>query len=101
MAEEGKQTVNCVTIQDFCREQGIHKIDLLKMNCEGAEYEIFEGCSPGDFQRMPRIRLEYHYLDETKRNGPWLAKFLESKGYYIEHYTNYRGESGFIWATRK
>ena len=79
LAEEGKQTVNCVTIQDFCREQGIAKIDLLKKNCEGAEYEIFEGCSPEDFPRMPRIRLEYRHLDEAKRNGPWLAKYWKTR----------------------
>jgi FkbM family methyltransferase len=101
VADKGRQLVNCTTLKDIFKEQGLESVDLLKMNCEGAEYEIFEGCAGEDFQRIPRIRLEYHNLDGIKRNGDWLAKFLEGQGYRIENFTRYRGESGFIWAVRK
>ncbi len=95
------QTVRCTTIQEIFKRQKLLTIDLVKMNCEGAEYEILESCTHADFKRMPRIRLEYHNLDADKQNGKWLATYLKVQGYQIEHYTSYRGESGFIWATLK
>jgi FkbM family methyltransferase len=98
---ESRQTVRCTTLREIFRQQELETIDLLKMNCEGAEYEILAGCTHTDFERMPRIRLEYHNLDTAKQNGNWLAKYLKGQGYQIEHFTRYRDESGFIWAELK
>lgn len=98
--ENALQSVDCVSLQSVLSDQGLDTIDLLKMNCEGAEYEILENCSAADFARLRNIRLEYHTLDSGRRNGESLAKFLEKQGYRIERFTRYRGVSGFIWATR-
>ncbi len=98
---ERSQTVLCITLPEILKQQELEAVDLLKMNCEGAEYEILAGCTRTDFKRMPRIRLEYHNLDTTKKNGKWLANYLKGQGYQIEHFTRYRGDSGFIWATLK
>ncbi len=96
-----RQMVRCTTLRDIFKQNKLETVDFLKVNCEGAEYEIFEGCNRDDFERMPRIRLEYHNLGNAKKNGEWLAKYLAGQGYEIEHFTRYRGESGFIWALRK
>jgi FkbM family methyltransferase len=95
-----RQTVNCTTLQDIFVNNRLKKIDLLKMNCEGAEYEIIEHCSSTDFQRIFNIRLEYHNLDDQTKNGKSLALFLKARGYTINRFTRYRGISGFIWASR-
>ena len=94
------QKVDCVSLKDIIRDQALEKIDLLKVNCEGAEYEIFTDLVRADFERLPDIRLEYHNLDSLKRNGSSLARFLESQGYRIKRFSAYRGVSGFIWALR-
>lgn len=96
-----RQTVRCTTLRDIFKQNKMETVDILKMNCEGAEYEIFEGCKREDFERMPRIRIEYHNLGSATQKGEWLAKYLERQGYQIEHFTRYRGESGFIWAVLK
>lgn len=93
------RTVNCTTLRNILTSLQLDKIDLLKMNCEGAEYEILEGCSETDFARLPNIRLEYHILDDSRRNGKSLARFLKSRGYRIERFTRRLNESGYIWAT--
>jgi FkbM family methyltransferase len=94
------QMVDCLTIKDIFADQPFDAIDLLKLNCEGAEYEILEGCSRAEFDRISNIRLEYHNLDSSARNGASLSRYLQDQGYSIERFTRYLNTSGFIWATR-
>jgi FkbM family methyltransferase len=35
--------VECVSIDDYCRENGVEYIDLLKIDVEGAEVEVLQG----------------------------------------------------------
>jgi len=95
-----RQPVDCTTLRDIFESQHLEAIDLLKMNCEGAEYEILDSCSGDDFDRIANIRLEYHNLDGLRRNGKSLSRFLEVRGYKIERFTRYLNKSGFIWAVR-
>ena len=95
-----RQTVRCTTLRDIFRAHDLDTIDLLKINCEGSEYEILEGCSDEEFGRIAHIRLEYHNLDAAKHNGKSLSSLLERRGFTIERFTNYRNTSGFIWAAR-
>jgi FkbM family methyltransferase len=93
------QIVDCTTLKNILADHHLEAIDLLKMNCEGAEYEILEGCSKSQFERIANIRLEYHNLDAS-RSGESLSRYLETRGYRIERFTRRLGHSGFIWATR-
>lgn len=95
----GCQTVNCTTLKEIIERHHLETIDLLKMNCEGAEYEILESCSCGDFDRIANIRLEYHNLN-APNSGEGLSGFLATRGYRIERFTRYMNRSGFIWAGR-
>jgi len=94
------QPVACTTLGDIFEQQQLDTVDLLKMNCEGAEYEILEGCSNDVLDRISNVRLEYHNLPSTRRNGESLARFLSSRGFRIERFTRYFDTSGFIWAAR-
>ncbi len=94
------QVVACTTLQDIRREHNLETLDLLKMNCEGAEYEILGACSRADYDGILNIRLEYHNLDAVSRNGESLRRHLEARGYRVERVTRRLTDSGFIWATR-
>lgn len=94
------QVVACTTLRDIRTEHRLERIDLLKMNCEGAEYEILEACSPGDYDGIANIRLEYHNIDAANRNGDSLRQYLEARGYRIERFTRRLNDSGFMWAKR-
>lgn len=94
------QPVQCITLGDILEYHELESIDLLKMNCEGAEYEILESCSDEILRQIRNIRLEYHNLDSPERSGESLKRFLISKGYRIERFSRYLNTSGFIWATR-
>jgi FkbM family methyltransferase len=95
-----RQPVICTTLRSIIESRNLGVVDLLKMNCEGGEYEILESCSNADFDRILNIRLEYHNMGAPNRNGRALSRFLEDRGYKIERFTRYRKTSGFIWAAR-
>ena len=94
------QVVGCATLRDIRTEHRLETLDLLKMNCEGAEYEILESCSNSDYEGILNIRLEYHNLDARRRNGESLRRHLQARGYRIERFSRRLTYSGFIWATR-
>jgi FkbM family methyltransferase len=44
IVEHGRERVRAITMDTVMRENGIHSIDLLKVDIEGAEIELFECC---------------------------------------------------------
>jgi len=99
-AGSGRATVSCTTLNEIFHTHNLETIDLLKLNCEGTEYEILETCKPDDLARIANIRLEYHNLDGGTRTGRWIQSFLQSRGFRIERFTRYMNRSGFVWAAR-
>jgi FkbM family methyltransferase len=96
-----RQRVDCITLSDIIANQNLLQIDFLKLNCEGAEYEIIEQCPESDIVKLRKIRLEYHNFGDKQRNGRYLVGLLKQRGFTIERFTTYRNESGFIWASRE
>lgn len=73
-------TVEAVTLAQVFAEHKIERCDLLKLDCEGAEYGIL-GAVPADlWPRIQRIHMEYHPgvpgWDEQK-----LVALLRQNGY--------------------
>lgn len=59
---EGIQSVKCVSITSLCEKNSISQIDLLKIDIEGAEKEIFSGdCSWLDSVSVLIIELHERY----------------------------------------
>jgi FkbM family methyltransferase len=77
-------TVSVVTLAEVVREHGFERIDLLKMDCEGEEYEILERCPRELLQRIRRLAMEVHDLDE-QRNAAGLARWLAERGFVVRH----------------
>ena len=47
-------------LDDVLRELGIHRVDLIKIDCEGAEADVFAGLSPGLLDKCQWIVGELH-----------------------------------------
>lgn len=52
--------VECTTLQNAFKASNINNCDFLKIDCEGAEYEIFESLDEDFLKRIKSICLEYH-----------------------------------------
>jgi FkbM family methyltransferase len=71
-----KYEVPCVRLRDFLTEP----VDFLKMNIEGAEYEVLADC--GDRLRLVReMVVEYHHLPGLPRTLHKILELLHSLGF--------------------
>jgi hypothetical protein len=52
--------VECVSLADLLEREGLDFVDYLKVDIEGAEYELFEQTPPAVLARFRMIGLEYH-----------------------------------------
>jgi len=89
--------VQCVSFNDIIER--IPRCDLLKIDCEGSEYEILYSSSAETLKKVRRIVGEFHQRDEDRRNGKALCSYLESKGFNITDFTLFENEEGIFCAT--
>jgi len=91
-----KETVRQITLQRLMRECSIERIDLLKLDCEGAEWDILPSCGEL-FPRIDQICMEFHPREDW--TGARLAAWLRDFGYQVRHTQG--GWNGLLWATRR
>jgi hypothetical protein len=94
--------VPCVTLAGILRSNGLERVDLLKMDCEGAEYEIFYEAPASCFEAIREIRMEYHNLPDPRCNVTDLTAFFLERGYTITRSEPTPGNPsiGNLWARR-
>jgi len=104
--------VETIALKDFFDGNGISKVDFLKIDCEGAEYEILYNCPQDVLRKIGKISMEYHNLNRMleKRglkasapkeyNGEELGLFLEKSGFNVTIRPRNK-KRGMIYAKRK
>lgn len=84
-----EQVIECITLDDILRINQLDRIDILKVDTEGAEYEILSAASAEVLSKIKCIVLEYHdYLDK-KFDYRNLVKLLEQQGFRVEEKTTW------------
>jgi len=56
------ERVPTITLESFLEEQHIGHVDYLKMDCEGAEWNILLKTAPSILSRIRHIELEFHNI---------------------------------------
>ena len=74
--------VDVVTLDDLFDSCGIDRCDLLKLDCEGAEYEILAGASPATLAKVRAVVAEYH-VGMNDGDPSALANLLEAAGFRV------------------
>ncbi len=76
--------VNTLIINDLFEDLNIKKIDFLKMDCEGAEYDAMFNTKPEYFERIKKIAMELHYPIQKYTYDDMII-FLIEKGYNVDY----------------
>lgn len=79
---EMQTEIKTISLENILIDNKISKIDYLKMDCEGAEYEILLNCSKEIFHKIGKIVAECHDLNENW-NTQNLGKFLSKNGFKV------------------
>ena len=88
------ETVETTSLAGIVSDEAPGGIDLLKLDCEGAEYDIlFAPDVP--LEKVHEIRMEYHC-----GRGPELADFLTSRGFGVTRMQPEGPLTGMLWARR-
>jgi FkbM family methyltransferase len=92
--------VRTATLKSFFKKYHVKQIDFLKIDAEGAEYEILFNCQNNIFKKIKKISLECHNIDK-KRNVFKLKKFLERKGFKVKIRKPIGKISNMVYARQK
>jgi FkbM family methyltransferase len=63
-------SVRALTLTQIVLENQLERVDFIKFDCEGSEYDIIFSTAPEIWSRIERVRLEYHHgrADELKKH---------------------------------
>lgn len=94
------QPINCITLEKIINRHRIGQVDLLKMDCEGAEFQILMDSPKSILDKVSSIFLEYHDwapgADHRK-----LKSYLEDLGFKVVDMPNHKMPAlGYLWCTR-
>lgn len=89
----GEITVETTTLEQFCRDNKIERIDFLKLDCEGSEYNIILTLSEAMLGRIGKIAMECH--DFLSFHHSQIRDFLQAKGFEV------LAKKGYLYAYRK
>jgi len=87
-----REETETLGLWDLCKNLQIQTINLLKLDCEGAEYEIVESCRRELLARIERIILEYHANGDYKK----LTNILKEAGFEIRRHISTGHRTGVI-----
>jgi FkbM family methyltransferase len=77
------EIVRSTTLADLIFENNIAQIDYLKMDVEGAEYDILLSCSDETLSKVQKIVLEYHEFTGHHHSHIDLMERLKSHGFQV------------------
>jgi FkbM family methyltransferase len=93
--------VPAVTLATALEKLQITHCDFLKIDCEGAEYEILFAADETTLSRISHIAMEYHDA-VTDHSHEELVRFLERQGFEVRtRVSPAYWELGFLYASRK
>jgi len=72
--------VPAVTLETFFDDNDIERVDYLKMDCEGAEWDILLSTPPEILARIRHLELEFHRFRKDK-HPQMLCNHLKSAGF--------------------
>ena len=91
--------VNSISLQKIFEDNKIDKCKLLKLDCEGAEYEIIDSLSNEYLDKIQNMTIEYHMADSRPDLGENLIEKIKQSGFDIKT-RQHHNDMGFLIARK-
>jgi FkbM family methyltransferase len=100
-SKRSERSIKAIALVEYLNQQGIQKCNLLKLDCEGGEYNILLPLSKEELNRFDRIVMEYHD-SLTPHTHHELVNHLNSAGFRLNIVPNkVHSDLGYIYAQYK
>jgi FkbM family methyltransferase len=93
--------VPCIALADLMRERGLDRIDLLKIDCQGSEYEILYEAGPATLAQVGAIAVECEkFAEPAAWSVPALSAYLADMGFSTRARSNLVHAMRTSWSGR-
>jgi FkbM family methyltransferase len=101
----GKETapaipVRCIQLGELMDAEGVTTCDLLKLDCEGAEFEILNSLSQATWRRIDAIVMEYHLFAGYSLEQLWDCLTRQGFLVAVKPLEHVEGILGYVLAVR-
>jgi FkbM family methyltransferase len=79
----GRTRVPGISLASLIESQGLRHVDLLKIDCEGGEYDILLKTPSEVFKSVQKIAFESHEIDGFQAKLEAVKERLRSEGYIV------------------
>jgi FkbM family methyltransferase len=92
--------IDCITLDDLLFKIKPERLDMIKMDIEGAEIEALQGAVGIIEKYSPRFTIASYHKKNNQKTSYWVKNFLTERGYSTEtffppHLTTYGEKQGF------
>jgi len=87
-----KLEVESTSLESIIKDNQLNKVDLVKLDCEGAEYSILYNTDEKIFGKIKMLAIETHYKNNETENIQALSKYIQERNF------NIRTQGDIIWA---
>ena len=94
--DKNYESVGAISLNDILIKEDISCIDLLKLDCEGSEYDIIAATDAATFAKVREIILEYH--DNRVEE---IVNALKSHGFHLTKHKPETEKMGMLWFNRE
>ncbi|MBV8515773.1 MAG: FkbM family methyltransferase [Acidobacteria bacterium] len=81
-SSDTKTWIDVVSLDDYCREQHIERVDFVKMDIEGSEAAILESAGAFIARYRPAMIIEVHEVQGVRTDAA-VTRALEAHGYEV------------------
>ena len=78
-----RRRVQSVSLEQLLEAHGLESVDLLKVDCEGGEYDIFPDAPAQALARIRNIAFEYHVVDGWEAKLERATSRLRAAGFAL------------------